>query len=154
VKEHLDRIDRHILALLQENARLSNKELAARVGLAPSTCLERVRRLQANSHLIGFHAEVAPASLGIQLQAMVFVQLERHTAELMSRFRERITPLPEVLATYHVAGQHDFLVHVAARSADDLQRIILELSRAEIRHIQTALIFDHHRTQKLPDLTG
>lgn len=152
VDDALDRIDRTLLALLQQDGRRSNKELAAAAGLAPSTCVERVRKLRQNGHLRRFTAEVSPTSLGIHLQAMVFIQLASHTAEQVAHFQRRAQDLPEVLATYHVAGQHDFLVHVAARSTDDLRRIILALSQDDVRHVQTALIFEHQRAGGLPDL--
>ena len=75
----MDRIDASIILHLQQNARLSNKELASAVGLSPSACLERVRRLQREGVLSGFHAEVNPAELGIGLQAFVSVRLQQHS---------------------------------------------------------------------------
>ena len=77
----LDRIDRQILAALQNNARLSNKELAAVIGLAPSSCLERVRKLEESEVLRGYHADVAPAALGVKLQAMVAVRMREHSRD-------------------------------------------------------------------------
>jgi len=153
MRDTLDRIDRQILTRLQQDGRLSNKELAAAVGLAPSTCLSRVKRLQAGGHLRGFHADVAPASLGIGLQAMAFVQLERHTAAHMTDYRARVQVLPEVVASYHVAGQHDFIIHIVARDAAHLRDVIFSLSQPPVQHIQTALIFEHQRTHQLPDFT-
>ena len=75
----MDGIDFGILHELQNNARLSNKELAAKVKLAPSSCLERTRRLSAQGVLRGFHADVDPAALGVGLQAMIHVRLARHS---------------------------------------------------------------------------
>lgn len=153
MKVDLDRIDRAILVALQEDARLSNKELAARVGLAPSTCSERVKRLLAGGQLRGSHADVQPEALGISLQAMVFVQLAQHSAEAMNAFRRRVSTRPEVAAVYHVAGQYDFLVQIVARDVRQLQTIVLEhLSRSgEVRHLETALIFEHTRAPSLPN---
>ena len=74
----LDRLDCQIVDALQRNARLSNKELAAKVGLAASSCLERVRRLGRERVFVGFHAEVDPGALGVGLQAMIAVRLRRH----------------------------------------------------------------------------
>ena len=112
----LDRIDREIIGLLRKNARISNKELAERVGLAASTCLERVRRLRVGGVLTGFHAEVDPASIGVAIQAMVAVRLDRHSRKPVEAFRRRMLAREEVLAVYHVAGANDFLVHLAAGS--------------------------------------
>ena len=83
-----DRIHFAILAALQNDARLSNKELAARVGLAPSSCLERVRRLRAGRVLLGFRALVEPRALGIAMQALVFVRLVRHARKQVAAFRQ------------------------------------------------------------------
>jgi DNA-binding Lrp family transcriptional regulator len=77
----LDRIDRALVRALQKDARLSNKELAAQVGLAPSSCLERVRRLRRTGVLRGFHADVAPEALGVGLQALIAVQLRQHSRQ-------------------------------------------------------------------------
>ena len=150
----LDRTDFNILAELQNDARLSNKELAARVDLAPSTCLERVRKLRAAGILGGAHAEVAPAALGIQLQAMVAVRLTRHSRDAFDHFLEHAFRLEEVVAVYHVAGPNDFLVHVAVRDTQHLREMVLDnfTTWPEVDHIETALIFDHRRKPALPDL--
>ena len=79
ISTDFDRIDRAILALLAKNARTTNKELAASIGLSQSACLERVRRLEERGALRGAHADVDPAAFGIGLQAFVSVQLKRHT---------------------------------------------------------------------------
>ena len=96
-KDDLDRTDFEILAHLQKNARLSNKELAARVGLAPSSCLERVRRLVERRVLRGFHADVDPAALGIEIEAMIAVRLVRHSRKDVDQFRAHVMGLPEVV---------------------------------------------------------
>ena len=96
MKTPLDRIDFEILAALQEDARLSNKELAARIGLAPSTCLVRVRRLVEAGVLRGFHADIDPAALGVGLMAMISVRLSRHARDTVETFRQHVLSLPEV----------------------------------------------------------
>lgn len=140
----LDRIDYGIVTALQNNARLSNKELAALVGLSPSTCLERVRKLRASGVLRGFHADVDPAALGIGLQALIAVRLQQHTRQLVEGFRAHALALPEVVAVYHVAGVTDFLVHVAVRDSDHLRNLAMDAftSRPEVAQIETSLIFE------------
>ena len=152
-KRPLDRIDRHILASLQNDARQTNKELAAKVGLAPSSCLERVRRLRADGRVLGFRADVDPEALGIALQAMVFVQLHAHSQAAVEDFIARVQPQPEVLTLTHVAGRHDFIAHLAARDTAHLRTLILQhiSSMPSVRHVETALIFEHHRVEALPD---
>ena len=108
----LDRIDYEILALLQNNARISNKEIARKVGLAASTCLVRIRLLLSSGVISGFHADISPMSLGVGIQAMIAVRLIRHFKPDVDAFRQHALSLPEVVQLYHVAGLIDFLVHV------------------------------------------
>ncbi|HLT36034.1 MAG TPA: Lrp/AsnC family transcriptional regulator [Enhygromyxa sp.] len=149
----LDRIDHEILAALQKNARLSNKELAAAVDLAPSSCLARVARLIREGVLRGFHADVDRKSLGIGLEALVFVRVVQHQSALMDALRDHLIALPEVLEVYYVAGSHDLVVHVAVRDVDHLRTLVAERisSRAELGQLETSLIFSHWRSATLPD---
>jgi len=151
--DRLDRTDFRILAELQKNARLSNKELAARVGLAPSSCLERVRRLQAAGVLRSFHAAVDPRALGIEIQAMVSVRLQQHSREMVTAFQKHVLGLPEVVAAYHVSGENDYLIHLAVRDTEHLRETILDAFTAlpEVAHVETTLIFDHARAAVLPN---
>lgn len=153
IGNELDRIDRSILSALQKEARLSNKELAALVGLAESSCLERVRRLRRLDVLRGTHAEVAPAALGIELQALAAVQLRQHSREHVESFHRHALAVRGVVAVYHVAGEHDFLVHVAVPSATALRDLVLDAftARPEVVRLQTWLIFDATRAAGLPD---
>ena len=149
----LDRIDRQLLRLLSNDARTSNKELAAAVGLAPSSCHVRLQRLLAEGWLTGFHADVRPEAFGIGMRAVVFVRIARHTATLLDAFREHVRRLPEVLDVFYVAGSHDFLVHVAVRDVEHLRRLVAErLSTHEaIGHVETSLVFEHHHRSQWPD---
>jgi DNA-binding Lrp family transcriptional regulator len=148
----LDRQDVAILATLKKDARISNKDLAETVGLAPSTCLERVRRLRELGVINGFHADVDLGSLGLGLQALIAVRLRRHSRELVDSFREYVLGLVEVLGVYHVAGADDFLVHVAVRDAEALRDLAMDAftTRDEVSHIETRLIFQHVPIRRLP----
>ncbi len=152
----LDKQDVAILATLNANARISNKDLAEQVGLAPSTCLERVRRLVEAGAIHGFHADIDLAMLGFGLQAMIAVRLQRHSREIVTSFREYVLGLTEVRAVYHVAGADDFLVHVAVRDADHLRDLALDAftTRKEVAHIETRLIFEHVPIRRLPIADG
>jgi len=149
----LDRIDFEILAALQKDARLSNKELAAHVGLAPSTCLVRVRRLVEDGVLRGFHADIDPAALGVGLMAMVSVRLARHARDEVDAFRKHVLALPEVVSVYHLAGSVDFLVHVALRDAEHLRDLVLDdfTRRAEVAHLETHVLFEYVRAAATPN---
>ncbi len=148
----LDQADVAILATLKSNARISNKDLAETVGLAPSTCLERVRRLVEIGAIHGFHADVDLQMLGFGLQAMIGVRLQRHSREIVASFHQYVLGLTEVRAVYHVAGADDFLVHVAVRDTDRLRDLALDAftTRSEVAHIETRLIFEHVAIRRLP----
>lgn len=150
--DELDRIDFAILAVLQKNARVANNRLAEMVEVAPSTCLERVRRLARLGVLRGFHADVAPGWLGVGLEAMIAVRLRLHSRELVDSFRAYVVELPEVRSVFHVTGGDDFLVHVAVRDSDHLRDLALDsfTTRPEVDHIQTRLIFEYTPTWRLP----
>ena len=145
--QDIDRTDRAILEALQNDGRLSNKQLAAKVGLAPSSCFERVRKLVASGAIRGFHAEINPAALGYALEAMIAVRLRRHSREHYDAFRAGVLALAEVKAVHHLAGENDFLVHVMARDTDHLRDLALDhfITRPEVGHIETWLIFEHVR---------
>ena len=149
----LDETDLEILAALRNNARLSNKSLAAQVGLAPSSVLHRVRRLQLSGVLREACAEIDFARIGFGLQAMVSVKLERHSRAAVEAFRDYVLGLDEVISVYHVAGATDFLVHILARDSDHLRDIAMEAftGRPEVAHIETSIIFELRRNWSLPD---
>ena len=152
MKRSLDRIDHKILSLLQNNARISNKEIAKEVGLAASTCLVRIRLLQNAGVITGFQAEINPTCLGVGIQAMIAVRLIRHFKPDVDAFRSHALSLPEVVQLYHVAGQIDFLIHIWARDSDHLRDLAMTAftSREEVSHIETELIFEHIRSSEVP----
>jgi DNA-binding Lrp family transcriptional regulator len=150
----LDRIDFDILAALQKDARLSNKELAASVGLAASSCLVRVRRLRKEGVLRAFHAELDPRAVGVGLQALVRARLRRHDRKLYASLRKYLLAQREVVALYYLAGEEDFVLHVAVRDTDHLRDLVVDriATRIEVGHLVTSILFEHVRTAGLPIL--
>lgn len=148
----LDRIDFALMQLLRKNARMANKELADRVGVAPSTALERIRRLREARVIQGYHADIQPKALGITLQAIVAIRLTQHSRALVDSFREHLLQLREVVSFYHLAGADDFQVHVAVQDAEHLRDFTLSAftQRPEVSHIETRLIFEYRRSDELP----
>ena len=148
----LDRIDFEILAILQNDGRTSNKELAAAVALAPSTCLGRVRRLIDEGVIRGVHAEVSPDALGVGLEAMITVRLSTQTREAFAKMTARLESLTEVVAFYDMSGADDFLIHVAVRDPEHLRDVVTDgiTSAAEVKHVETSLIFGHQRNHRRP----
>jgi len=149
----LDRIDHEILSALQNDARLSNKELAARVELAPSSCLERVRRLHDAGVLRGHHADVDPSQVGVKLEAMVAIRLAEHSSDKVAQFRQDALGREEVVAIYYLAGSTDFLVHVAVRSPEHLRDLVVDAFSTPglIARVETSLIFEHDRRWVTPN---
>jgi len=141
----LDDIDRDLLRELERDGRISNKELAALVGVAPSTCHARVRSLRDSGVLRGFHAQVDPEAVGRGLQAMIAVRLQAAARSRLSEVAHRLAQRPEVRDVYLLAGVDDVLVHVAVRDSPELRRFVLEhlSTRPEVAHTQTSLVFEH-----------
>lgn len=150
----LDRIDRELVVALQKNARTSNKDLAELVGLAPSTCLERLRRLRDRGVLRGFHAEVDLGLLGRRTEAMLAVRLRAHDRAPISSFYNHVVNLPESVAVMHVSGGTDYLIHVAVRDTEHLRILVLDeiTARQEVEHVETQLIFEHVRKRAIEPL--
>jgi DNA-binding Lrp family transcriptional regulator len=142
----LDRIDIGILRLLQNNARLSVKEIAAEIGLAPSTTHERIRRLRESGVLLGTHVEVDPKALGVGLEALFMIELAKH--------ERGIVDVPEVRAAFLVSGRYDLVVHVVVRDTGHLKDLAFDrfTNRPGVTRIETSLIFDARRRHELPVL--
>ena len=147
----LDNTDRAILRALVDDARVSNKDLAEKAGVAQSTCLARVRALREAGVVRGYHADVDPKALGHDLQAMIAIRLQPHARGAMAQFTAELSRRPEVLEVYFVAGANDFLVHVATASTDALRRFVGDLLNRDpaIAGTETNLIFEHTRAAGL-----
>jgi DNA-binding Lrp family transcriptional regulator len=143
----LDDTDLAILRVLGSDARVSNKELAERVGVAQSTCLARVRALRESGVIRGYYADIEPRALGHDLQAMIAIRLQPHARAAMGDLVTVLSRRNEVLDVYFVAGANDFLVHVATASTDELRRFVADhLNRdPSIAGTETNLIFEHTR---------
>ena len=147
VRPQLDEVDRCLLRELAADARIPNNALAERVGIAPSTCLGRVRTLRERGVIRGYHADVDPAALGRPIQAMISVRLQSHARGHIPDFMAKIATLPEVLNVFFLGGADDFHVHIAATSTDNLRDfVVVNLSGdPDVALTETNLIFDHIR---------
>jgi Lrp/AsnC family leucine-responsive transcriptional regulator len=122
----LDRYDRRILELLQQDGRLSNLELADSIGLSPSPCLRRVRALEAAGIISNYRAMVDAAKLGLSLMALVYISMDRHTPERFANFEAKVRNLPEVLECLLITGQAaDYQLKVVVHDMDAYQRLLL-----------------------------
>ncbi|OYW35482.1 MAG: AsnC family transcriptional regulator, partial [Hydrogenophilales bacterium 12-61-10] len=115
----LDRYDRQILQALQADGRLSNQDLADRIGLSPSPCLRRVRALEESGLITGYRALVDAKMLGLSLMALVHISMDRHTPERFERFEQQIAQIDEVMECLLITGQSaDYQLKVVVRDMD------------------------------------
>lgn len=145
VQPHLDAIDRLILTELSADARLPNNALAERVGIAPSTCLGRVRALRESGVIRGFHADIDPDLTGRPIQAIVAVRMQSHARGHLMEYLQELADLPEVRNAYLLAGGHDFFIHVACRDTTELREFVLRhlSGDPDVALTETNLIFSH-----------
>jgi DNA-binding Lrp family transcriptional regulator len=152
----VDELDSEIVRLLQADARQSNRELARQLGVAPSTCLERVRALTRRGVIRGYHADIELGALNRGVQAMVSVQVRPLSRTVITTFKESVGRLPEVLSVFVLSGGDDFLLHVTAQDLDHLHAFLLDRlsKRKEIVSFRTSMVFQRlHNTvlSRLPD---
>jgi Lrp/AsnC family leucine-responsive transcriptional regulator len=126
VKISLDRIDKHILRLMQSNGRISNLELADQVGLSPTPCSRRVKRLE-DSGIINRHVTLLnPEALGLSLTAIIGISMDRHTPDRFESFEKAIAHMPEIIECNIVTGQAaDFLVKVVVKDMRHYEKFLL-----------------------------
>ena len=137
----LDAVDRALLLELQNDARQTNKALADKVGVAPSTCLERVRELRARGVITGFTATVDPAAVGRPMEAIMSIQQASAQRQATENLLEHASSLPETVRVMALTGTTDFIVHVAVRDMDHLRDLVWRLiERREVGRIQSSLV--------------
>lgn len=136
-----------MLLALHADARISNSALAEAVGIAPSTCHGRLRRLQDLGVIRGFFTDIDPSAVGLPLQAMISVSLQSNARGRIRDFIQQIRSRPQVMNVYFLAGGDDFILHVAARDTEDLRAFVVENlnADADVAGTQTSLIFEHLR---------
>jgi DNA-binding Lrp family transcriptional regulator len=152
----MDELDAAIVRLLQTDARQSNRELARQLGIAASTCLERVRALTRRGVIRGYHADIDPGALNRSVQALISVQVRPLSRAVIDAFKASASALPEVLSVFVLSGGDDFLLHVAVQDLDRLHAFLLDRlsKRREIAGFRTSVIFQqvHNATPApLPD---
>ncbi|NMG77471.1 Lrp/AsnC family transcriptional regulator [Aromatoleum diolicum] len=122
----IDRYDREILRVLQQDGRISNQDLADRIGLSPSPCLRRVRALEEAGFITGYRAELDAKALGLSLMALIQISMDRHTQERFTDFEAAVRDIPEVLECLLITGQAaDYQLKVVVRDMDGYQELLL-----------------------------
>lgn len=129
------------------DARTPNNALAAELGIAPSTCLGRLRALRESGVIRGYHADIDQVALGQGLQALVAVRLQAGARDQIGTFVDRIRNRPEIQSMFFLAGANDFLLHVSATDAQRLRDFVVDELSADpvVALTETNLIFEHQR---------
>ncbi len=143
----LDRTDIEILRLLQNDARLLNKQIAAAVGLAPSSCHERIRRLWRDGVITGTETRLDPQALGYGLAAVLFVKISKAGQMRIDALMDELVAVPEIREVFLVTGRYDLVVSLIARDMDHLKSIAYSAlsARDEITGYETSVAYDHRR---------
>lgn len=144
-KIELDEIDHELIRLLTQNARSTNADLAAAVGIAQSTCITRVRSLQDRGVITGFSANVEPAALGLGTQVLISVTLRAGARAHLSDFMNDMRQRTEVIQVFFLGGAEDFIVHLAVANPDEVREFVLEnlSNNATVASTRTNLVFEH-----------
>ena len=150
----LDKIDRQILALLRENARMSNLELAESVNLSPTPCARRVKQLEDAGVITGYSVTTDPRKLGYQLSVYIAISMDKHTAERLSNFEKKLREFPEVVSCSIVTGRsEDYLIKALVKDMAHYEEFLLHrLNRIEgIAQVHTS--FELREVFSLPVIT-
>jgi len=141
----MDAIDRKILAVLQEEGRLTITELAARVGLSVSPCHRRLRELERSKAIQGYRAIVDPAALGLTFQALVFVTMRQEDRETLLGFEAAIARVPEVLQAQRLFGDPDYLLRIVTADLTAYQELEDDVLSAlpGVQRLNSTLVMKH-----------
>jgi DNA-binding Lrp family transcriptional regulator len=137
----LDEVDRRILKDLQDNGRITNVDLAKRIGISAPPCLRRVRALENAQIIRGYHADVHPEALGYTVMVFAFVGLLSQAEADLQAFEALVSEWPEVRECHMLVGETDFLLKIVAHDWDDFQRFLTSklTSAKNVSHVKTAL---------------
>ncbi|WP_136682417.1 Lrp/AsnC family transcriptional regulator [Falsirhodobacter xinxiangensis] len=138
----LDPIDRHILAELQADGRITNVELARRVGISAPPCLRRVRALEEEGFIRGYHADINPRELGFEVHVFAMVRLQSQAEKDLSAFEEHCRSLPLVRECHMLNGEIDFILKCVAPDLSTFQTFLTEklTSAANVASVKTSLV--------------
>ena len=120
----LDKLDRHILRILQQDGRISMKDLGEQVGLSITPCIERVKRMERDGVITGYHAKVNPAALGAKLLVFVEITLNQKSASAFEQFRREVLQIPEVQECHLVSGDLDYLIKARIHEMAEYRKLL------------------------------
>jgi len=147
----LDQIDKHILEILQANAKITNSQLATEIGLSPAPTLERVRKLENGGLIKSYHAEIDVKQMGLGTGVFVLISLSAHKKNQIMSFVDKINKIPEVIECHHITGSGDFLLKILTRDISSYQQLILNTLADidEIGNMQSMMILSTFKESKV-----
>ena len=147
----LDELDTAIIAALQSDARRTNRDVAAAVGVSPTTALDRTRALRDRGVIRGTLLDVDLAALGRPVQALIAVRVRPPTRANIEAFRQWAVSLPDTLGVFVTSGAEDFLIHVAVPDNDALYAFVIDrlTERAEVADVRTSVVYEHLRNHTI-----
>ncbi|WP_261165848.1 Lrp/AsnC family transcriptional regulator [Microbacterium sp. Marseille-Q6965] len=143
----LDALDLAILRELQADARRTNRDIAAAVGVSPSTALDRTRSLRTRGIIRGASLDVDLPTIGRGVQALVAVRIRPPSRAIIEAFRDWVAELPQTLGVFVTSGTEDFIIHVGVGSNEDLYAFVIDelTQRREVADVRTSVIYEHIR---------
>jgi DNA-binding Lrp family transcriptional regulator len=147
----LDELDTAILRELQYDARRTNRDVAAAVGVSPTTALDRTRALRERGIIRGALLDVDLTAIGRPVQALIAVRIRPPSRRNIEAFRNWVSRLPDTLGVFVTAGSEDFLIHVAVPDNDSLYAFVIDklTERAEIADVRTTVVYEHLRNDRI-----
>lgn len=147
----LDELDKAILGELQSDARRTNRDIAAAVGVSPTTALDRTRGLRDRGVIRGALLDVDLAKIGRPVQALIAVRVRPPSRRNIEGFLEWVSTLPQTIGVFVVSGNEDFLVHVAVQDNDHLYAFVIDrlTERPEVADVRTSVVYQHIRNQAI-----
>ena len=148
---HLDALDTAILRELQRDARRTNRDVAAAVGVSPTTALDRTRSLRDRGVIRGAVLDVDLAQIGRPVQALIALRVRPPTRQNIEGFRTWAAALPEVIGVFVTSGSEDFLLHVAVAGNDRLYAFVIDrlTERPEVADVRTSIVYEHLRSARV-----
>ncbi|HOY47941.1 MAG TPA: Lrp/AsnC family transcriptional regulator [Flavobacteriales bacterium] len=148
--DKLDAIDYKILKLLQEDGRMTNLELSNQIGLSPAPTLERVKKLEKQKFIDGYHARLNRSKLKLGVSVFIEISLARQVENVINKFRDRIMGIPEIMECYQITGNSDYLLKVLVQDIPAFEKLIADQfsKMEEVRHVETMLIISEMKQSK------
>lgn len=138
----IDKIDKEILRLVQQDAKMTNKEIAARLGMTITPIFERIKRLERDDYVLGYNARIDRHKIDLPIAAYCTISLDSHHFEFLEQFEKDVQQLEEVVECYHIAGMFDYLLKIYVASMEDYQQFVSKklAKLPNLRKVQSSFV--------------